>query len=59
MKLPMDGKFIICYKAEEHMKHIVAECTTLVPSEYTNRLNKMAGYIHWICKHVGLQVTDQ
>jgi hypothetical protein len=42
------------------MKHIVAGCTTLMPSEYTNRHNKVAGYIHWvICKHMGLQVTDQ
>jgi hypothetical protein len=41
------------------MKHIVAGCTTFVPSEYTNRLNKVAGYIHWLIrKHVGLQVTD-
>jgi len=60
MKLSMDGKFRMCYKAEEHMKHIVAGCTTLVPSEYTNRHNKVGGYTHWmICKHTGLQVTDQ
>ena len=60
MKLPMDGKFRMCYKAEEHMTHIVARCTTLAPSEYTIRHNKVARYIHWmICKHMGLQVTDQ
>jgi hypothetical protein len=30
-----------------------------VPSEHTNRHNKLAGYIHWtICKHMWLQVTD-
>jgi hypothetical protein len=50
----------MCYKAEEHIKHIVAGCTTLAPSEYTNRHNKVAGYSQWtICKHVGLQVTDK
>jgi hypothetical protein len=60
MKLPMDSKFRMYYKVEEHMKHIVAGCTTLAPSEYTNRHNKVAGYIHWmICKHMGLEVTDQ
>jgi len=60
MKLPMDDKFRMCYKVEEHMKHIVAGCTTLAPSEYTNRHSKVASYIHWmICKHMGLQVTDQ
>jgi hypothetical protein len=60
MKLPMDGKFRMCYKVEEHMKHIVAGCTTLALSEYTNRHSKVASYIHWmICKQMGLQVTDQ
>jgi len=43
MKLPMDGKFRMCYKAEEYMKHIVAGCTTLASSEYTNRNNKVGG----------------
>ena len=49
----------MCYKAEEHIKHIVAGCTTIAPSEYNYRHNMVAGYIHWtICKHMGLQVTD-
>jgi hypothetical protein len=35
-------------------------CTTLAPSEYTNRHNKVPGYIHWtVCKHMGLKVTDR
>jgi hypothetical protein len=47
-------------KSEEHVKHIVAGCTTLAPSEYTSRLNKMADYAHWtVGKHMGLQVTDK
>ena len=30
------------------------------PSEYTNRHNKVAGYIYWtVCKHVGLKGTDK
>jgi hypothetical protein len=50
----------MCYKAEEHIKHIVARSTTLVLCEYINRHNKVAGYIHWmICKCMGLQVTDK
>ena len=57
MKQPTD-KCIMCYKAE-HIEHIVAGCTTLVPSEYTNRHNKVAGYIHWTIRlHMGFQVTD-
>ena len=46
-------------KAEEHIKHIVVGCTTFVPSEYTNRHNKAAAYIHQtIREHTRLQVTD-
>jgi len=60
MKQPVDCKCRMCCKAEEHVKHIVAGCTTVAPSEYTSRLNKMAGYIHWtVGKHMGLQVTDK
>jgi len=36
----------MCYKAEEHTMHIVVGCTILALSEYTNRHNKVAGYIH-------------
>ena len=50
----------MCYKAEEHIKPIVAGCTTIAPSEYYYKHNKVAGYIHWtICKHTRLQVTDK
>ena len=46
-------------KKEEYIKHIFVGCTTLVPSEYTNRHNKMAGYIHrTICKLLGLLFTE-
>jgi len=45
MKQPTDSKCRMCCKAE-HIKHIVLGCKTLAPSEYTNRHNKVAGYIH-------------
>jgi hypothetical protein len=49
-----------CAIADEHTKHIVVGCTTLAPSEYTDRHNKAAGYIHWaICRRMGLQVTEK
>jgi hypothetical protein len=36
---------------------IVRGCATLPPSEYTNRHNKVPGYIHWkIYKRVGVTV---
>ena len=60
MKQTIVSKCRMCYKLEEHIKHIVAGCTTLAPSEYTNRHNMVAGYIHWmIYKHMGLQVTGK
>jgi len=49
----------MCCKAEEHIRHIVAECTALVPSGYTNKHNEVGGHIHWmVCKYVGLQVNE-
>jgi hypothetical protein len=60
MKQPIDSKCRLCYKAEELTKHNVAWCRTLVPSEYTIRYNKVAGYINWtLCKCTGFQVTDK
>jgi len=60
MKQPVDSKRRMCCKAEEHIKHIVVGCTTLTPSEYTNRHNMVAGYIHWtIRKSLGLPVNDK
>jgi len=59
MKQPTDRKCRMCCKAD-HIKHIVVGCTTLTPSEYTNRHYKLAGYILWmICKHLDLQVLDK
>ena len=50
----------MCYKAEEHIKHTAVGCTTLTPSEHTNKFNKVVGYIYWtICQHMGLQVTNK
>jgi hypothetical protein len=47
-----------CAITDEHIKHTVVGCTILASSEYTDRHNKVAGYIHrTICKHMGLQVT--
>jgi len=59
MKQPTDSTCKMCCNAG-HIKHIVTGCTTLELSEYSNRHNQLAGYIHWtICKHSGLQVTDR
>jgi len=49
-----DSKCRMSCKAQGHIKHIIVGCTTLAPSEYTNRHNNVAGYIR-----MGLQVTDK
>jgi len=60
MKQPIDSKCRMCCKAEECTKCIVVGCTTFAPSEYTNRYNKVAAYIHQtIREHMRLQVTDR
>jgi hypothetical protein len=49
-----------CYKAEQHITHIVAGYTILALSEYTDIHNKVAGNSHWIvCKYMELQVTEK
>jgi hypothetical protein len=45
IKQPTDSQCRMCYKAE-HIKYIVVGSTTHVPSEYPNRHNQVAGYIH-------------
>jgi hypothetical protein len=45
MKQPIDSKCRMWYKAEEHITHVVAGCTTVAPSEYS--------------KHGGLHVTEK
>ena len=58
MKQRIDSKCMKCAE-EEHIKGD-AGCITPAPSEYTNRHDKVAGYIHWtIFKHMVLQVTER
>jgi hypothetical protein len=60
MKQPVDSQYRMCQKAEEHIKHIIAGCIIIAPSEYSNRHNKGANYIPWaICKCMELQITDK
>jgi len=44
----------------QNTQNTIEGCIITAPSEYSNRRNKVAGYIHWtICKRMGLQVTDK
>lgn len=60
LKQSIDSKCRMCNRAEEHISHLVAGCSTLAPTEYTHRHNKVAAYIHWIiCRELGVQVQDK
>jgi hypothetical protein len=47
IKLPIDSKCRMCYKAEENIKWIVPGGTTLAPSEYTKAT------IRWLVTSTG------
>ena len=50
----------LCHRSEEHIGHIIAGCQMLAPTEYTERHNKVAAYIHWkICKNFDVPVTEK
>jgi hypothetical protein len=51
MRQPIDSTCRTSYKAEEHIKHIVAGCITLAPSEY----NKDT--ISWVVTFVGRYIN--
>lgn len=60
LKKPVDSKCRMCGLAEEHISHVVAGCTTLAPSEYTHRHNRVARYLHWVmCKHFNVPVPEK
>ena len=60
MKQPINCKCrMFCEAKKKHYARIVMGCTTLPPSEYTTRHNKLVGYIHLtICKRTGFTVLQ-
>lgn len=50
----------ICGRFQETVDHIISGCPELAKTEYLQRHNKVAAYIHWnICKSKNIQVTDK
>ena len=46
----------MCSVGLETVDHIVANCSALVPTDYTDRHNQVASIIHWdVCRHFGVQ----
>ena len=50
----------LCHQHPETIAHVIAGCPQLAKSEYIQRHNKAAAYIHWaICREHNIQVTDK
>ena len=50
----------ICGQFEETINHIISGCPQLAKSEYINRHDKAATYIHWkICKAYNIKTADK
>ena len=55
-----DPKCRMCNEFEETIDHIVAGCPVLANTEYIQRHDKAAGYLHWrICKHYHFPTADK
>ena len=50
----------ICHKHEETIDHIISGCPELAKTDYPERHNKAAAYIHWkACQHYNVEVPDR
>ena len=62
-KIMKDGtnpKCRMCHEFDETVDHILSGCTTLAKTEYIQRHNRAAQYIHWkICKHYQIPTADR
>ena len=48
----------MCSVGLETVDHIVAGCSALAPTDYTDRHNQVASIIHWdVCRHFGDPLT--
>jgi hypothetical protein len=50
----------VCQKYEETIDHIVSGCPELAKTEYTERHNRIARYVHWsLCRHYNIDTPDK
>ena len=55
-----DPKCRMCNEFEETIDHIVAGCPVFPKTEFIQRHDKAAGYLHWkICKHYHFPAADK
>ena len=49
----------ICHNHEETVDHIISGCPVLAKTNYLERHNKAAAYIHWrACQHYRIEVPE-
>ena len=54
------GQTRFCSTSTETIDHPISRCTILVPSEYTNRHDRVGQYIHWkICKYYDIETPGE
>ena len=50
----------ICHKHEETLGHIISGCPEIAKTDYPERHNKAAAYIHWeACQHHSIEVPKR
>lgn len=55
----VSSKCRLCNRFDESISHIVAGCEMLTATDYTERHNKVASYLHWhLLKEFGYPVTE-
>ena len=56
----IDSRYRMCYKQSETIDHIALGCEVLAKSDYIDRHNKAAAYIHWnICNDLGVKTSEK
>ena len=51
---------MICTKQQDTIDYLVSGSSELAKTEYTQRHNRTAAYIHWkICKHYNTKVAEK
>ena len=60
LKNGADPRYRLCTHSEETIDHMTSGCPTIVNTEYLQRHNRVAKFIHWaLCKHYEISHTEK
>ena len=58
-KQQTDDMCRLCKSKKETIDHLICGCSSIAATEYLQRHNKIAQYIHWkVCRSVGMTTSD-